>query len=71
MKILSKFRDYYDKGSLHGIDPDIVYIRNREQHSVLAFRDIRRSEIMGGLWHGGADGLSILCFCGELPKAKL
>ena len=31
MKIISKFKDYYDNVSSHGIDETIVYIRHQEE----------------------------------------
>jgi len=31
MKIISKFHDFYDSGIGFGIDPDIVYVRNKEE----------------------------------------
>lgn len=30
MKIISKFKDYYDIGSSYGVDDSIVYVRNKE-----------------------------------------
>ena len=31
MRIISKFRDYYDAGQVYGQDPDLVYVRRAEK----------------------------------------
>lgn len=34
MRIISKFKDYYDSGIAYGVDPHIVYVRNTDEVSV-------------------------------------
>jgi len=34
MRIISKFRDYYDIGLSYGQDDDLIYIRKSEENSI-------------------------------------
>lgn len=52
MRIISKFRDYYDVGTTYGIDPHIVYLRTTSQKAAPKVQYYPQ--------------LSIIGFCGQI-----
>jgi hypothetical protein len=78
MKIISKFKDYYDSGMALGIDETIHYVRTQEDHSIID--DTLFKYIIGNGWSTSYNlpkgflfdkitpyccTLSILLFCGR------
>lgn len=67
MRIISKFKDYYDCGMSYGFDKDFHYVRDTEivpgLSDVFSYRLIRPPNIM--ITECDSSGLGIIGFCGE------
>lgn len=60
MRIISKFRDYYDSVQRTGIDKSTIYMRNEIEGEV-------PTELLIGTWHGwSAAPHGVIGFCGKL-----
>src|SRR5690606_23356119 len=69
MRIISKYRDYYDYVQSFGFDPNMVYVRNTEWKPIskqdYKLRDIR---IISGYNKSHIVDLLIIGFCGKIYK---
>lgn len=69
MRIISKFRDYYDSVQAHGADPNLVYRRSTSEVMTSAesfpsayFESMHAARPYSWLWR---TNLSFVCFCGR------
>lgn len=64
MRIISKFKDYYDSASSYGIDMECVYVRE-EKNTVLPQVQVRKANLPQ--FRGGNQlVMAIIGFCGKL-----
>ena len=80
MRIISKFRDYYDSVQAHGLDPSVMYIRKEEpivitknsNKTLVSLANGIRSRGIGGHWINGWINRGypftdyLVLFCGRL-----